>query len=167
MTGEMCPSGRGTCRKCREGERGKPERGGDGNDCGCGRAELRLDQIGRADWSVDARSPDGGAAKPSGRETARPSSPASVARAASEWRGRHGTARTEHSRADPTQPSPIQPNPTQPVKCKTGGSAKARIRSPGAFRQEDRSGWRQCRWHVGCRDCGPGAALIYPALGGV
>ncbi|WP_231885444.1 hypothetical protein, partial [Thalassospira xiamenensis] len=69
----------------------------------------------------------------------------------------------------PTQPNPTQPNPTQPVKCKTGGSAKARIRSPGAFRQEDRSG---------CRDCGPGArrelwgpgsgaALIYPALGGV
>ena len=48
------------------------------------------------------------------RPASRPSSPASVARATSEWRGRHGRARTEHSRADPTQPSPAQPNPTQP-----------------------------------------------------
>jgi hypothetical protein len=68
-------------------------------------------------------------------------------------------SRAEQSRAEPTRPDPTQPNPTQPVKCKTGGSAKARIRSPGAFRQEDRSG---------CRDCGPGARreLWGPGSGG-
>ena len=65
-----------------------------------------------------------------------------------------GQSRAEQSRAEPTRP-----DPTQPVKCKTGGSAKARIRSPGAFRQEDRSG---------CRDCGPGARreLWGPGSGG-
>lgn len=182
MTGEMCPSGMGTCRKCREGERGKPERGGDGDGDGCSRAELRLDEIGRCDSSVDARSPDGQAAKPSGRETARPPSYAKAgqgtcplpvqhhvrqARPMSQRRHRNGGAgmagpepsRAEPSRADPPRPNPTQPNPTQPVKCKTGGSAKARIRSPSAFRQEDRSG---------CRDCGPGARreLWGPGSGG-
>ena len=147
---------------------------------------MRLDEIGRCDSSVDARSPDGQAAKPSGRETARPPSHAKAgqgfcplpvqhhvrqARPMSQRRHRNGGASM-------AGPEPSRADPTQPVKCKTGGSAKARIRSPGAFRQEDRSGCRQCRWHVGCRDCGPGArrelwgpgsgaALIYPALGRV
>jgi hypothetical protein len=164
-------------------------KGGDGDGDGCSRAELRLDQIGRCDSSVDcqiARRRSYETVRPRDCQTAKPCERRAgdlpvlhhVRQARSVWQGRHrnggaGMAGPEPSiaepiRPNPAQPSPTQPNPTQPVKCKTGGSAKARIRSPGAFRQEDRSGWRQCRWHVGCRDCGPGARreLWGPGSGG-
>lgn len=140
MTGEMCPSGMGTCRKCGRGERCKPGMGCDGNGDGCSRAELRLDEIARCDRSVDARWPSREIVRlpscqtmqPPGRGFAvarpasRPPSPASLARAV--WWGAD-----RGSRVGQIGPETMRPKSLARAASKggTGRSMKARIRPPG------------------------------------
>ena len=137
MTGEMCPSGMGTCRKCGRGERCKFGLGGDGDGDGCSRAELRLDEIARGDRSVDARWPSCEiVGPPDHANTGQGICPLPVLRhvrqARPVWQGRYGGA-DRGSRVGQTGPETMRPKNLARAASKggTGRSTKARIRPPG------------------------------------